>query len=468
MPSLLTRLLYGVGEIPITVAMTTFGLFVLFFYASVLDVPPALVGAGAAVGLVWDALIDPYIGHRSDLSRHVLGRRHAYMLAGAATMGVSFWLMLSPPEGLGPWGLFAWLVATTLAFRTTSAVYRVPYLSLGAELTDDARGRTSVVAYRSAFGLAGTLAAATLSFVVFFPSTGGGDPKLDASGYSPMGAVWGAAMTMAGLVGVFGTWRYRAAAPAVAHATRSYRQAFGAALATPSFRRVWLSLTLFFMGVVVNAAVALHFYTWYVGVTDSAALSRVQLFFYGGALAGVPAWTLLARRFEKHALMTWGLLIMAALLALAPVVFGAGRLFGDASLLTLYAGHAVAGAFAAVVWVLPGAMVADVADEDELACGRRREGLFFGLLNLGEKVAAGVALLIAGGLLQIYARLAPGAAQAPDTVERIGVLFAWVPAALVVLSAIAISRYNLTRATVDDMHRSTEPGADVVMAGGAR
>src|SRR6186997_3089621 len=100
MPSVLARVFYGVGEIPITVAMTTFGLFVLFFYATVLQLPPVLAGAGVAVGLVWDSIIDPYIGYRSDLSRHRLGRRHAFMLAGALTSGICFWMLLTPPAGL--------------------------------------------------------------------------------------------------------------------------------------------------------------------------------------------------------------------------------------------------------------------------------------------------------------------------------------------------------------------------------
>jgi GPH family glycoside/pentoside/hexuronide:cation symporter len=444
-------------------------LFVLFFYASVLHVPAALVGLGAAVGLLWDAVIDPYIGHRSDLSRHALGRRHSYMLAGALTMGAAFWLTLSPPAGLGTWALFAWLVGTTLVFRTCSAVYRVPYLSLGAELTADPAGRTSVVAYRSAFGLCGTLAAASLSFVLFFssPETGAADPKLIAASYGPMGAVWGAVMTIAGLVGIFGTWRYRAASPAVTARARSYTRSFGDALAMPAFRRVWISLTLFFTGVVANAAVALHFYTWYVGLTDGSALGRVQLFFYVGALAGLPAWTLLARRYEKQTLMAAGLSIMAGLLALAPVVFGDGRLHGPSALVALYTGHALAGAFAAVVWVLPGAMIADLADTDERACGRRREGLFFGLVNLGEKVAAGVGLLVAGGLLQFYVRLGPGVTQLPDAIGRLGVIFAWVPAVLVVLSAAAITGYNLAR-TPNDAVAAPGQQPDVATAGGAR
>jgi GPH family glycoside/pentoside/hexuronide:cation symporter len=432
--------------------MTTFGLFVLFFYASVLHVPPALVGLGAAIGLIWDAVIDPYIGYRSDVSRHPLGRRHAYMLAGVASMGLSFWLLLSPPDGLGVAALFGWLVATTLLFRTTSAIYRVPYLSLGAEMSDDPQGRTTIAAYRSAFGLIGTLGAATLSFVLFFPPAGDADPKLRADGYSSMGVMWGAVMTVTGLLGVIGTWGYRTGArdgAAVRRAGIPYRRAFVDALSQRSFRRLWIALVLFFMAVVLNAAVALHFYTWYVGISDSAALSRVQLFFYGGALAGVPAWALLARRYDKDVLMAAGLAMMAALLAAAPIVFGAGRLFAEASFAALCAGHALTGVFAAVAWVLPGAMLAECVDQDQVSSGVRREGIFFGLLNFGEKVAAGVAVLLAGAALQLYAKLAPGVAQAPETIARIGVVFAWLPALLLVIAAAAVSSYRLRPSSLD-------------------
>ena len=452
MPSVLARVFYGVGEIPITVAMTTFGLFVLFFYATVLQLPPVLAGAGVAVGLVWDSIIDPYIGYRSDLSRHRLGRRHAFMLAGALTSGICFWMLLTPPAGLSISALFAWLVGTTLLFRTTTAIYRVPYLSLGAEMCREAHGRTVIAAYRSVFGLIGTLSAATLSFLLFFPTTGADDPKLRVEGYGPMAATWGAVMTLCGIVAVVGTWRYRASGDDALASRTLYKQSFFDALSNAAFRRIWIALMLFFGGVVINAAVGLHFYTFYVGVSDSAALSRVQLFFYAGALAGVPIWTRLARRFEKHTLMTAGLLIMAALLSAAPVVFGAGRLYGAEALFALYTTHALTGAFAAVAWVMPGAMLAECADAEAMASGQRKEGIFFGLLNLGEKIAAGVAILITGAALQLYARLASGAAQTPDTIERIGVIFAWLPAVFLALSGIVIYGYRLTHSAAATLH----------------
>ena len=58
---------------PITVLMVLSGLFMLFFYNSVMGLPSALVGIGLSSSLVVDALLDPFIGHLSDRTRHWLG-----------------------------------------------------------------------------------------------------------------------------------------------------------------------------------------------------------------------------------------------------------------------------------------------------------------------------------------------------------------------------------------------------------
>src|SRR3984885_3763063 len=81
------KLLYAVGEMPVTISMVLFGLFTLFFYNTVMGLPASLVGIAIAGGLVLDAFIDPYIGYRSDCSHHWLGRRHAFMLPAGIAVG---------------------------------------------------------------------------------------------------------------------------------------------------------------------------------------------------------------------------------------------------------------------------------------------------------------------------------------------------------------------------------------------
>jgi Na+/melibiose symporter-like transporter len=112
----------------------------------------------------------------------------------------------------------------------------------------------------------------------------------------------------------------------------------------------------------------------------------------------------------------------------------------------------VGGIFASAVWVVPASMVADVTDTDELATGLRREGIYFGIMNFGEKIAAGGALLLAGGLLAVFRKLSHGAAYGtrgnpPAAIPYVGLLYGAVPAAILRLSLVLILPYRLNRRT---------------------
>jgi GPH family glycoside/pentoside/hexuronide:cation symporter len=451
---LVTLISYGIGDMAITVGMVLFGLYVLFFYTSVMGIPGIVVGIASASGLAWDALIDPYIGHRSDVARGRFARRHGFMLVGSLATGLSFFMLLAPPRA-GTVAIVMWLVVATFLFRTSSALFRIPYLGLGAELSSDYHGRTMVVGVRSFFGLCGTLLAAALSFPLFFPNTVPGvDPKLSYEGYPQLGLAAGALMTITGLVTVAGTWRwYRGVESMAAPGVAGYYSGLRSALASHAFRRVWIALTVFFLAVVINAVMAIHFFTWYVRIADSTLLSRIQLAFYVGALAGVPCWIWAARHREKRQVAVIAIATTAVLMALATLLFGENRPLGTGQALWLVIGHAIAGFTASALWVVPGSMVADVADEDALTHGTRREGLFFGMLNLGEKVAAGFALLVGGALLQYFVQLEPG--TTPDAVAtgRIGIAYGFVPALLLVGAAIPFLSYPLTRDRVEAIQR---------------
>ena len=55
---LTAKVLYGIGEMPVTISMVLFGLFTLFFYNTVMGLPASLVGFAIAGGLVLDAFLD--------------------------------------------------------------------------------------------------------------------------------------------------------------------------------------------------------------------------------------------------------------------------------------------------------------------------------------------------------------------------------------------------------------------------
>src|SRR5436305_683718 len=95
-----TTILYGFGDISNAIKNVVFGIFTFFFYTSVMGLSGSLAGLGIAVGVLWDALIGPYIGYISDHTQSRWGRRHSLMFLGTATMGITFWAMFSPPQHL--------------------------------------------------------------------------------------------------------------------------------------------------------------------------------------------------------------------------------------------------------------------------------------------------------------------------------------------------------------------------------
>jgi GPH family glycoside/pentoside/hexuronide:cation symporter len=198
---------------------------------------------------------------------------------------------------------------------------------------------------------------------------------------------------------------------------------------------------------------AIHYFTWYAQISRSQILSLIQTCFYAGALGGVVLWMSLARRTEKRTLYIMATAASATLLLMATLLIGSGRPFGIGHPFPLILGHVVGGIFASAVWVVPASIIADVTDTDELATGLRREGIYFGIMNFGEKIAAGGALLFAGGLLAVFRRMSPGNAfgtpgHPPAAVPYVGLLYGAVPAALLILSLILILPYGLNRRTV--------------------
>jgi GPH family glycoside/pentoside/hexuronide:cation symporter len=309
--------------------------------------------------------------------------------------------------------------------------------------------RTNVMGIRALFGLLGTLAAAGLSF----PLLGS---RMQYGRYPLLGLLFGAAMSATGLLTVFGTWDRRAG-PSGAAVKASFADFFRqltSSLRSRSFRAIWCSTTLFFLAVVVNAALAVHYFTWYARISKGTMVGGIQVSFYLGAVAGVIIWMALARRSEKRGLYLTAMLGTAALLAMASLLVGEGHLFGIGHPLPLIVGHAAAGLFASALWVVPPSMIADVADEDALAGGARREGIFYGMQNFGEKIASGGALLITGVLLSVFVKLAPAsAAQSPTAVTRLGLLYGLLPGAMLVAAAALIFPYQLDRRRVSDIQR---------------
>jgi Na+/melibiose symporter-like transporter len=114
-------------------------------------------------------------------------------------------------------------------------------------------------------------------------------------------------------------------------------------------------------------------------------------------------------------------------------------------------GQLGAGFGTGVLMVCSGSIVADVADDHELRCGKRQEGLLFGFFTLASKSTSGLGSFLAGMVLAYIAfptelEVAPGDV-APETLFKLGLAFGPGVAIFGFLCVAVMSRYDINKAS---------------------
>jgi len=99
-----TKFLFSIGEAAIGIKNASLGQFLLFFYADVIKLAPALVGAAIAISRLWDAVTDPVMGYVSDTTQTRWGRRRPFVIGAAVPLGLAYFLLFTPPRAAGSAG----------------------------------------------------------------------------------------------------------------------------------------------------------------------------------------------------------------------------------------------------------------------------------------------------------------------------------------------------------------------------
>jgi Na+/melibiose symporter-like transporter len=271
------------------------------------------------------------------------------------------------------------------------------------------------------------------------------------------------AMIVCGLVATYGTLHERPRLPsasAAAASTFALRRNMLEALRDDSFRPLLWSICLAGMASALNAALAMHFLTYHARVGAGEAFTWFFGAFYAGALAGVSMCVRITRRFEKHHVYATTTMVSAFAMSAGYWLVGEGRPFGTGNLWILAVSNMLVGFFAIAGIVMVPSMLADITARDELRAGRRRDGIFFGIFSFGQQLSAGLAVLVAGLLIDRFAGLVPGQTeQSVMTVERLAMISNLLPAALLAAAGLIPLRYRLTREEAQSTQRELAAAA---------
>ena len=432
---------YGVGDAGGALSYVAINTWLLYFLINIAGLAPVLAGATFVIGRLLDAVLDPVMGMFSDRWRPRIGRL-IFVRWGALPAGASFALLwILPLAGFGSLGNLGKFMLAVAGFTLFSALYTVvimPYLSLLPELAPDYDERTRVNSYRFTFALTSSLLAFTLPPAIVLAVTGAGDlANSSAPGWLIMAGLFGILIAASFLI--TGTTVKEPPGPVVPPRRSSFSQEIRSAFATRGFPEVFALFVTVTLGLmIVNSILPFYLESALRLGADRQPLLLGILF--GVAILTFPVWVAVSSRVGKRVALILGLVLQGgSLLALVTIV-PAGQF--SALLISIVV---VNGIGVSAVTLFPWSMLPDVVEFDELAGGRRREGVFFALFTFGQKTAGSVGVFANGIVVSVFGYQQGVVDQSDFTVRGLELVVGPVAAVIFGLAIFLAWRYPVTR-----------------------
>lgn len=432
---------YAVGSLGTGGFATLPGLVLIYFLTDTLGVAALVAGGLVTVAKVWDVVIDPVIGARSDHSLAVTGSRRRFMLLGAVLLPVFFILTFAVPASFSPLAGGLWVLVAFILTATAFSLFQVPYIALPAELVSSYEDRTRLLSWRVV-----VLTLAILLFGAGGPALrqlGGSDPRL---GYLLMAVVAGVVIGLGLYISSFTAPRGlpQGAPPVRESIAKNFETGIRTLRRSQPFRALLLTFMLQALATGMMLGGAQYIATWVL--KSEGAVTFVFVALIAPALIAAPLWGRVARRVGKER----GFVAASVLFALAALSM-VGLLWSPGD--WIYFSVALAGAGYAGMQSLPMAMLPDVISHDAGLHGGTNAGIFGGVWTAGETTgmalggAAFTVVLALGGYVASTA--GQTVVQAPSAISAIVLAFSLVPALFIAGSLVALSRYRLRKADIE-------------------
>ncbi len=438
-----TKISYGIGGLADNALFMLIETFLLFYLTTVVGIKPATAGTILAVGCLWEAFCGPISGFLSDNIETKYGKRKPFLLAAAVPAAVVTTLLFTNIE-MDENIKVIYYGVLTLLFWWCFAIFFVPYVTWGSELTEDYNERTVLRSYAYVFNQIGKFLGTVMPTVLVAALTGIG-LSLSTS-WSAVGLIVGVFSGTALLVCALTiketdnpNFVKNPDAPKILTIGRikeMFMGYFGIIKLRPIRYIIGASLLYLIVNTIFMSDM-IYFYTYNMGMS-AMAISGVTFFMTALGIAFTPFVAKLAEKTDKKMAFIIGLVITG-------IVQCIGTWFPMDAPWSIW----VMGFFFTIgntcYWQLMPSMIYDVCEVDELASGKKRSGEVVSLQALSESVSAAAGVQILGIILQL-AGFSDTAAVQPDlALTWINNSYSWIPGLLTLVVAVILWRYPINR-----------------------
>ncbi|MFP6794754.1 MAG: MFS transporter [Pseudomonadales bacterium] len=446
---------YGSASIAYGIKNNAFSYLLLIYANQVLGLPGYLASLALAIAMIWDAVSDLLLGHWSDKTSSVLGRRHPFMYASLFVLPLTFYALFNPVIELNEDNTFFYILALALLIRTGTTLFEVPSTALLPDLETDYDRRNKWLALRHFFGWTGGNGIHMINFMFWVGAYG----VASQTGYSIYGIAGALVIAAAILSSSLGTQKVAAALPRpsepfrILAIKREIKQIFQS-VKNKNFA------ALFFFGLTVGIAgglgTALYLYntTYFFGFSGK----QISVTAIGVLISPVIAYwaaPYLGRIFGKKRAAIFAILVNVSLYPIPYILLLTGFWpdLGSWTSLYIYSGFIVMEVICGIIGgVLLDSMMADVVEDSELKTQRRSEGLFYAARGFAAKAVSAGGIIGAGSIVSLVGL--DGITSLGDVTHEIrmdlATLFLPIYIGLYLLGLVIVSKYRITRADHDE------------------
>ncbi|GAP07052.1 MAG TPA: hypothetical protein DEQ80_09600 [Anaerolinea thermolimosa] len=368
------KFIWGVAALGTSIISGIYGALLPIFYQDYLGLAGRWITLASLIYAIWNAINDPLFGYITDSTRSRHGRRIPYMRYTAPFLALTFVLVWFAPPHAGERALFFWMLVSMLLYDTCYTIIGLVYSALLPEVSESDSERNDLQISSSLFSLLGTL----LGFIIpdlFRPKAGTSPSFLPLQVSMVVVAIVAMLLILATTLKVKERPEFTRVDDPIP---------LGKAIRFTFTSRSFLILVAAnFMSILMQSLLlgAIFYLADYVLQTNTMILLACLFI---PLIIGVPI-----TRYIRQWLGVVGaqqFLLVIAGIGLVLVAFVPAPLIPVCMAL---AGFGLSGP-----QTLSNVLFAQVADEDELRSGVRREGAFFGVNALITKPAQSIALAL--------------------------------------------------------------------------
>ena len=418
--SMKTLISFGMGSLGNNIICAMIATYLTIYLTDSFGIGAAAVGTLFLVARIIDAITDPIMGVIVDNTKSKMGKSRPYLLVVPIFMGITTIMCFSSPN-LSESGKLIWIYISYILWGICFTAMDTPYLSLSANITQSAQGRTKIITSARTIAFGGSLVVSvfTLPLVAKFGN------------WTTVAVVYSITAAICTWITVWGVREINVDRKPQKQGLKQLKELFKT---NKPLRILLISMLM----LEITYALRNGFSIYYIKYNFNAELYIpvvTGISIVSGMIGGIctPNVTKkLGKR--KTALIGIGINALGFLL-----IF----LLKYSNLTLMLAINTMMGIAEGAANISLASMVADCVEYGEWKTGKRSEGMIFSSNIFKTKLASAIGGALCGYVLAFVGYKA-NAVQTISTLNGMHVMYSLIPGIIAIFSIISLRRYNLT------------------------